>query len=121
MLPTLGIDASAAIAYLLDRTEARGGIYIALAGRSGQGWRHNSYRACVSGHVALTDMEEEFSEAIERVQGEVNDGADIAVSNFPKIHRHSSRGGPMVVAEHSAESLAPFNGCGDTAIGGEGV
>ena len=64
MLPTLGIDASAAIACLLDRAEALGWIYIALAGRSGQGWRHNSYRACVPDHVPLTDKDEELSEAI---------------------------------------------------------
>lgn len=71
--------------------ERAGWLGIQLAGRGGQGWRHNAYRAAVPDDVPLDDLEEGIADAITAQNGGIEpiERHDTIVSS-PSVKGHDT-------------------------------
>lgn len=71
-----------------------GWLGVALAGRTGQGWRHNLYRAAIPDGVPLDGLDEDISDALQDLCGgiESTEGDDKAMS------APASKGGDSIVS-----------------------
>jgi hypothetical protein len=67
----------------MERAVALGWLAVETAGRTGQGWRHYAYRACVPDHLQLDDLDESISDALTAQNGGIDPqkGADTIVSS----------------------------------------
>lgn len=71
--------------------ERAGWLGIQLAGRGGQGWRHNAYRAAVPDDVPLDDLDEGIADAITARNGDIEpiERHDTIVSS-PSVKGHDT-------------------------------
>ncbi|HEY0941902.1 MAG TPA: helix-turn-helix domain-containing protein [Steroidobacter sp.] len=104
----------------MDRAVGLGWLAVETAGRTGQGWRHYAYRACVPDHLLLDDRDESISDALTAQNGgiEPGKGADTIVSSRQAKGADTAMSSPNVTCGHPTHERADIQSttCGHSYV-----
>lgn len=94
----------------VDQAVAAGWLSVSLAGRGGQGWRHQSYRACVPDHIDLGATDDAISDSLSAQFGDTEAPAKPVTARPPEAPDKLMTGAGIERADTSLSSPSDREG-----------